>query len=188
MSNLKIAGKVGLSGEVSISGNKNSALPCLAASLLLKPEQTMELMNVPDIRDVQVFIEMLKNLGLEINRTKPDSLLVKVGSMRLGGKEFRIPPEEARKLRASILLVGPLLRLFDRVLLSQPGGCKIGPRPINTHLDAFRELGVKIKNTNDGFTCLERDRLEKSVGVKELWLKETSVTATENILLLPLAA
>ncbi|MBI2676972.1 MAG: UDP-N-acetylglucosamine 1-carboxyvinyltransferase [Candidatus Yanofskybacteria bacterium] len=186
MSNLKITGKTELSGEIAVSGNKNSALPCLAASLLLEPDQTMELANIPDIRDVRVFIEMLRNLGLEINRTKPGVLLIKADSTRLGGpgdKEIRIPMEEARKLRASILLVGPLLRLYDRVLLPQPGGCKIGPRPIDTHLDAFKELGIKIKNTDDGFTCLERNRLEESDEVKELWLKETSVTATENILL-----
>ena len=182
MSNLKITGKLQLSYEVTVSGNKNSALSCLAASLLLEPGQTMELANIPDIRDVRIFIEMLKNFGLEINWTKPSHLLVKAGPTRLEGKKVKIPPEEARKLRASILLVGPLLRLFDRVLLPQPGGCKIGPRPIDTHLDAFKELGVKISNTNDGFICLERKFLENP-GVKELWLRETSVTATENTLL-----
>ena len=182
MSNLKIMGEIKLSGEVVVSGSKNSALPCLAASLLLQPGQTMELTNIPNIRDVWVFIEMLKNLGIEINWTKPSRLLIKAGPTNLKGRKIKISPGEARKLRASILLLGPLLRFYDKVFLPQPGGCKIGPRPIDTHLEAFEELGIKISSTQDGFTCLEKDSLEERK-TEELWLKETSVTATENILL-----
>ncbi|OGY67855.1 MAG: hypothetical protein A3I24_02035 [Candidatus Harrisonbacteria bacterium RIFCSPLOWO2_02_FULL_41_13b] len=183
MSNLKVFGKLELEGAVKISGNKNSALPCLAASLLLEPGQAIELTNVPEIRDVRVFIEILKNLGVEINQTGQGRLLIKAPPIKLGGKEIKISPEEARKLRASILLVGPLLRLYDRVLLPQPGGCKIGPRPIDTHLEAFEQFGVKISQTNDGFTCLEKVQDNEQRAYKNLWLRETSVTATENILL-----
>ncbi len=195
MSSLKIKGKVELSGEVNISGNKNAALACLAASLLLptptreevfsdNPRFKMAIHNLPKIRDVNVFTEILRRLEMRTDGFgKKNSVYIRKEVDPKNGTEIKIYPEEARKLRASVLLLGPLLRLYQKVILPQPGGCKIGPRPIDTHLEAFQELGLRIKETENGLYSFERDPDKEDLSAQEIWLRETSVTVTENILL-----
>lgn len=195
MSNLKIKGKSELSGQVSVSGNKNAALACLAASLLLptptkeevlsdNPKFKLSIHNLPKIRDVIVFTEILQRLGVRVDRfSKENSIDIRKEINSDSGTEIKILSEEARKLRASVLLLGPLLRLYQKVTLPQPGGCKIGPRPIDTHLEAFQELGMHVKETEDGSYVVERDPAKEDLAVHEIWLRETSVTVTENILL-----
>ncbi len=195
MKNLKITGKVNLSGKVESGGNKNAALACLAASLLLpiptkeevladSPRFKMSINNLPKIRDVNVFSTMLQSLGMRIDSLgKENSLQVRKEVNFNSGVEIKISQEEARKLRASVLLLGPLLRLYQKVVLPQPGGCKIGPRPIDTHLEAFQELGLHVKEMRDGLYSVERDPAKEDLAVQEIWLRETSVTVTENILL-----
>lgn len=195
MSNLKIKGKLQLSGEVKTSGNKNAALACLAASLLLpvpvkeevfseNPRFKITFHNLPRIRDVNVFMEILERLGMHIYKFNKGNSVEVRKEVGLNDKtEVKISPEEARKIRASVLLLGPLLRLYQKVTLPQPGGCKIGPRPIDTHLEAFHELGMGIKENEDGSYCVERDPEREDLAAQEILLRETSVTVTENILL-----
>ncbi|MBI2057889.1 MAG: UDP-N-acetylglucosamine 1-carboxyvinyltransferase [Candidatus Yanofskybacteria bacterium] len=189
MSNLKIAGKTKLSGSVAVSGNKNAALPCLAASLLLPPSYLREhpslfISNLPDIRDVWVFSNILESWGIKVNRIDKNTVeLSKTLRFTEGPVEKSIAPEEARKLRASVLLLGPLLRQQERVVLPQPGGCKIGPRPIDTHLELFRDLGMDVKQNEDGSFVIKRNTEQEKLANGDIWLREASVTVTENALL-----
>lgn len=196
MSSLKVTGKLKLSGNVKISGNKNAALSCLAASLLLptptkgeiladNPAIKITISNLPNIRDVKVFLDMLKNLGIRISFLNRDEteLRKEMETQTKTDLEIKIPPEEARKLRASVLLLGPLLRSYQKVVFPQPGGCKIGPRPIDTHLELFKDLGMDAKQTKDGSFTVERNPAREDLGMQEIWLREASVTATENAIL-----
>src|SRR3989304_274724 len=170
MQSFIIKGPSKLEGEIRASGSKNAALPIIAASILAKGKTTLK--NVPDIKDIRNLIEILKGLGAKthfennvltidaknINNYKPDYKLVK-------------------NLRASIVLMGSLLARFGKVEIPTPGGCFIGSRPINIHLDGFRALGAKITQKDDIY-FLEAPKLR---GTK-ITLGITSVTATENIL------
>jgi len=166
-----IEGSVPLKGRIKASGNKNAALPCLAATLLT--DEPVVLRNLPEIEDVHVMIEILKVLGSRVQK--------------LGHNEYRlqtlditreeIPPHLAQKIRASILLAGPLLARKGRVILPPPGGDVIGRRPLDTHFLALAELGARME-TGASFV-LSAGRLEGA----SLFLDETSVTATENALM-----
>jgi len=166
-----IEGGFPLKGRIKASGNKNSALPCLAATLLT--DQPVVLRNLPDIEDVRVMIEILKVLGSAVEK--------------LGHNEYRIqtldilreeiPPHLAQKIRASILLAGPLLARKGRVLLPPPGGDVIGRRPLDTHFLALMELGTRVETGS--FFVLSARKLKGA----QIFLDETSVTATENCLM-----
>ncbi|HEY9593299.1 MAG TPA: UDP-N-acetylglucosamine 1-carboxyvinyltransferase [Spirochaetia bacterium] len=163
-----IEGGFPLRGRIKASGNKNSALPCLAATLLT--DQPVILRNLPEIEDVHVMIEVLKTLGSSVEK--------------LGHNEYRfqtldiareeIPPHLAQKIRASILFAGPMLARKGRVLLPPPGGDTIGRRPIDTHFLALMELGTRVETGT--FFVLSANKLKGA----PLFLDETSVTATEN--------
>ncbi|MDO8495801.1 MAG: UDP-N-acetylglucosamine 1-carboxyvinyltransferase [bacterium] len=188
MSSLKISGKIVLSNEVIIAGNKNAALPCLAATLLLpmnQPQHSLTISNLPHIRDVLVLINLLTSWGITVQFVGHRQVKITNTSFRTDPEgEISIPPEEAKKFRGSVLLLGPLLNKFKRVIVPQVGGCKIGPRPIDSHLQAFEALGVDISGINDGAYVLTRNPHKEINRIgKEIWLKEASVTATENILL-----
>jgi len=160
-----------LHGRIRPSGNKNAALPCLAATLLT--DEPVVLGNIPDIEDVQVMIEILRRLG---------SAAEKVGdhAWRLQTRNpgpCAVPPELARQVRASILLAGPLLARCGRVTLPPPGGDVIGRRRLDTHFLALKELGARVQI--DGQITLQADRL---LGA-DLFLDEASVTATENAIM-----
>jgi UDP-N-acetylglucosamine 1-carboxyvinyltransferase len=160
-----------LRGSLRASGNKNAALPCLAATLLTG--EPVVLRNIPDIEDVQVMIEILRQLGSRVERIGDHDWRLQSGN--LAG--CTVPDELARQVRASILLVGPLLARCGRVALPPPGGDVIGRRRLDTHFLALKELGARVEI--DGWISLQANKL---VGA-DLFLDEASVTATENAIM-----
>ncbi|WP_320129063.1 UDP-N-acetylglucosamine 1-carboxyvinyltransferase [uncultured Sphaerochaeta sp.] len=161
-------------GEITISGNKNSALPCLAATLLT--DDTIRLCNVPDIEDVRVMCKLLKSLG---------SLIVPVDSHTLditsGSRKGNLDTKLVESVRGSILLLGPLLAICGEARLSPPGGDVIGYRRLDTHFLGFSSLGSTCSIEEDGSLYIgsKRSRLKGNT----IFLDESSVTATENVLM-----
>ena len=170
MAKFIINGGQALSGNVQISGSKNAALPLIAASILVRE---IRLSNVPRIKDVENMLEIVDFLGGSFEWLGENDL--KINTEKLVSKPL---PEAARKLRASILFAGPMLARFGEAELPYPGGDVIGARPLDTHLDAFRKLGVDVAEREN--LCLKVNKLN---GAK-IVLSEPSVTATENVLLL----
>ena len=156
-----------LSGSLRPTGNKNSALPALAATLLASEPVTLD--NVPRIRDVETLVDILRSMGARVEwedgRVQVDPREVEV---------TRPAPELAERIRASILLAGPLLARFGQVSLPPPGGDVIGRRRLDTHFLAFEALGARVE-INDGFEI----RGPELKGAR-IFLDEPSVTATEN--------
>ena len=166
-----IEGGFPLKGRIKASGNKNSALPCLAATLLT--DQPVVLTNLPEIEDVHVMIEILKVLGCAVQKIGHNEYRLQT----LDITREEIPPHLSQKIRASILLAGPMLARKGRVLLPPPGGDVIGRRPLDTHFMALMELGTRMEAGT--FFTLSTKRLTGA----HLFLDETSVTATENALM-----
>jgi len=171
MCHYEIEGGIPLRGRIRASGNKNSALPCLAATLLT--DEPVILSNLPEIEDVHVMIEILQGLGCSVEKRSPNTY--RFSCLDITGDEIPLPL--AQKIRASILFAGPLLARRGRVILPPPGGDGIGRRPIDTHFLALMELGTRVQ-AGTSFV-LETDRLRGA----ELFLDEASVTATENALM-----
>ncbi len=166
----RIEGGHPLSGEVVPAGNKNAALPILAACLLTDEEVVLE--NVPDILDVRVMLDLLAGLGVEIRQEDPHTIALRAAEVRTS----EVDQDLARRLRASVLLAGPLLGRLGAADLALPGGDFIGRRRIDTHLHAFRALGAEVEVGRS-----YRLRHSGLVGT-EIFLDEASVTATENAL------
>lgn len=160
-----------MNGEVKISGNKNSATPILAACLLASKKCIIN--NVPDISDVRVMIEILKSLGLGINFSG-HRVIVEPGAISLK----RLNKTSVKKLRSSILILGPLLSILGEVSLPEPGGCIIGKRPIDAHLYGLKKLGASVLHKNNNLS-IKAERLVSGTII----LPEFSVTATENIIM-----
>jgi UDP-N-acetylglucosamine 1-carboxyvinyltransferase len=166
-----VEGGYPVKGRVTASGNKNAALPCLAATVLASEPVTLR--NIPEIEDVSVMIEVLQYLGASVER--------------LGEHEWRIDPttiarqdvpvEQSKKVRASILFAGPLLARFGQAILPPPGGDTIGRRRIDTHLLALQELGARVS-----FDGVMKFSATKLVG-QGIFLDEASVTGTENAIM-----
>jgi UDP-N-acetylglucosamine 1-carboxyvinyltransferase len=171
MNQYVIEGGFPLKGRIKASGNKNSALPCLAATLLT--DQPVTLQNLPEIEDVHVMIEILKTLGSSVEKLGHNEYRLQT----LDIKREEIPPHLSQKIRASILLAGPMLARKGRVLLPPPGGDVIGRRPLDTHFLALMELGTRVESGT--FFALSANKLKGA----NLFLDETSVTATENALM-----
>jgi len=189
MNTWKITGPTKISGEVKIRGNKNSALPCIAASLLLPHSQQNHsgiiLKNIPRIKDVFVLCDILKHLGINAAWTDTHTLELKVVNIP---DKLNISPEITKKIRGSILLLGPLAGKYKEFSLPIPGGDKIGTRPLNAHIEAFRDLGFIIEETEEEnnarhIKIAESESENNDEKVKKLWLIERSVTLTENLLL-----
>lgn len=172
MSTLVIKGKQALSGSISVKGSKNAALPLLACSLLTKKKVTIK--NVPQIADVHNLVEILQNIGVKII-AKGDSVQLEAQEIDIEG----IANDKVGLLRGSVLLMGPLLGRLKYVRLPHPGGDIIGARPIDTHLDAFRQLGASIIEKGDE-VIVDGSNIKAGKVV----MREFSVTATENILML----
>lgn len=160
-----------LNGTVRPSGSKNEALPALAATLLA--EQPVTLTNVPRIADVIVMLEILEEMGASVRWTGENSVEVNAAGVKNG----ICPAEPCRRLRASILLAGPLLARFGEVELPPPGGDVIGRRRLDTHFLGFQALGATVE-ANGSF----RIRADQLVGT-DIFLDEPSVTGTENIVM-----
>jgi len=168
MATFVVEGGHRLQGRIRPAGNKNAALPCLAATVLASEPVTLH--NVPRIRDVETFVEILASLGAEVHWGGPNEVTVDAREVRRGA----IDPKMAGRIRASVLLAGPLLARFGHVQLPPPGGDGIGRRRMDTHFLAFARLGARV-SLSSGFT-IDADGL---VGA-DVFLDEPSVTGTEN--------
>ena len=174
MQRLEIKGGKKISGTIKISGSKNATLPILAATILTNTKVTIK--NIPIVKDVTTMIELLSTIGssvklnkekkiIEINNEKP---LKTFASYRL-----------LKTMRAGVLVLGPLLAKYRSAKVSLPGGCAIGSRPINFHLEALKRMGAKIK-IKDGYVFAEAKKGLKGCIIK---FPKISVGATENILI-----
>ncbi|MGI8972819.1 MAG: UDP-N-acetylglucosamine 1-carboxyvinyltransferase [Gaiella sp.] len=171
MQSFVIEGGRPLSGTVRAAGNKNGALPILAATLLASEPVT--LVNVPRIKDVQTMVELLVDLGADASWTGPNDLRVDSA----GASKTTLDPELCREIRASFLLAGPLLARFGRATVPPPGGDVIGRRRLDTHFHAFEALGVETE-LNGAYEM----RVARLVGSR-LVLDEASVMGTENAIM-----
>lgn len=171
MKQIKIKGKNKLTGTIRISGAKNAAVALIPAAILSDEEVTI--CNVPEISDINSLEEILKYLGVKFSRAT-ESIIINAKDMI--NKE--IPEDISRKLRASYYFMGALLSKYKKVEMYFPGGCNIGSRPINLHLDGFKKLGATIIEENDKYTI----EAKKLVGTK-IDLELASVGATINIVL-----
>lgn len=163
-----VEGAQELTGSIRPAGNKNAALPVLAATVMAGDPVTVG--NVPRIRDVETLLEIIESLGASVRWDGPNQVTVDPRGVTVG----RPDPALAERIRASILLAGPLLARFGRVTLPPPGGDVIGRRRMDTHFLAFRALGAEVE-TGAGFE-LSAKRLSGA----SMFLDEPSVTATEN--------
>ena len=165
-----IEGGKKLSGEVKISGSKNASLPIIASSIL--NSNITKLYNVPNIKDTRITLKILRLLGCKI---KQNSGKIEINSKKMNKKE--IPEELMREMRSTVILAGAILGRFKEVTFSYPGGCDIGSRPIDLHLNAFEKLGVQIEEEAGFIHC----KCDKIVG-NDINLDFPSVGATENIM------
>ncbi|MDR2021516.1 MAG: UDP-N-acetylglucosamine 1-carboxyvinyltransferase [Treponema sp.] len=163
-----IEGGYPISGTIRASGNKNAALPCLAAALLT--DEPVILRNIPDIEDVQVMLKAYRSFGGRVEVLGPNTYRLILADITSSG----VPQEYAKKVRASILFAGPLLARTGRAVLPPPGGDVIGRRRLDTHFLALTELGAAVK-INDEFIFTAG-----SLKGADIFLDEASVTATEN--------
>lgn len=162
-----------LRGEVSISGAKNSVLPILAATLLTDDECIID--EVPDLKDVTILCSLLASLGVKIERNLEDSSLTASASQLITN---HAPEELVRMMRASILIMGPLLARTGKCVINLPGGCAIGERPVELHFKGLRALGAQIDISESGVVTATCDKL---IGTT-IYLDFPSVGATENII------
>ncbi|MBN1516719.1 UDP-N-acetylglucosamine 1-carboxyvinyltransferase [Candidatus Sumerlaeota bacterium] len=182
MEKIMIEGGLPLKGSVKISGSKNAALPLMAASVLV--DGPVRLSNVPQLSDIRTMADLLRNLGALCEWVTDDSLVID-GS---GLSGFEAPYDTVRKMRASIYVLGPLLARLGRARVSAPGGCAIGPRPIDLHLRGLEAIGTEI--------ALEHGYIEASAGPGKLQGREldligpngASVGATCNVMMAALGA
>lgn len=174
MAQLLINGGLPLTGRVRARGAKNAALPILAATLLSEGPVTLH--RIPHLQDVTVMLEILRSLGARVETAvAPDGLVVKVQAKKL---HWRVPRQLTKVMRSSILVLGPLLARLGRVQISYPGGCIIGSRPIDLHLQALQRFGAGIEEVG-GYVTAETTGL-RAARVK---LAVPSVGATENLMM-----
>ena len=169
----RVEGGVPLHGTVAISGSKNAALKMLAAATLTG--ERCRFTNVPEIEDVRVMAETLRDLGVVVDHPEPNVYEVASGDVEW----LFVPLEAAAKMRASFMLLGPLLARFGRVIISNPGGDRIGRRPVDLHVDAMRALGAEIDYRNGYYFATAPGRLRGT----EIRFPFVSVMGTENAML-----
>lgn len=172
MDKLLITGGSRLQGEVRAAGAKNAALPILAATLLA--ESPCVLSNIPHLRDITTTMELLGGMGAVL--TVDDRMQVHVDASRISS--WRAPYDLVKTMRASILVLGPLVARFGEAEVSLPGGCAIGARPVNLHIDGLRAMGAEIRVEN-GYILAQAPRLRGCRYVMDT----VSVTGTENLMM-----
>lgn len=171
MPRIRVRKSGALKGTIKIDGAKNAVLPIIAASLLVEGKCVLK--SVPNLRDVHVISDLLRHLGAEVEYS--DGVLT-IDSTNIN--TYEAPYDLVKKMRASFLVMGPLLARFNHTKISMPGGCAIGTRPIDLHLKGFKALGADI-TMDHGFVEARADKL---VGSK-LYLDFPSVGATQNIMM-----
>ena len=169
---LKIHGGKELEGKVKISGAKNSAVALLPATILC--DDTVTLHNVPDISDVDALVDILNYLGAKVDNYEEESYRIDTKQMQ----NREIIEEMSNKLRASYYFMGALLGKYKKAVVSYPGGCSIGSRPIDLHLKGFESLGAKIEYEENNI-IISAEELKGS----NIYLDFASVGATINIML-----
>lgn len=172
MATLKIRGKAKLSGRTTIHGSKNAALPILAATLLTREECVLH--NVPRITDVLHMVKILESLGAKVRWRGDHELSVQCDEVDAGTLDTHL----VKSMRASVLLLGPMLARFGAVTITEPGGCIIGNRPLDAHFLALKELGASVERSNGWY----KTQAAALTGA-HIILPEFSVTATENTLM-----
>lgn len=172
MHKLLITGGKKLSGEVKVQGSKNSTLPILAATLLCEDESV--LYNCPDLSDVDASVRILRYLGCTVTRSD-NTLIVDTRYI----DRCDIPHDLMLQMRSSIIFLGVLVSRCRKARLTLPGGCELGPRPIDLHLSALKQMGIEINEEHGELECVVRDRITPC----EIALAFPSVGATENIML-----
>jgi UDP-N-acetylglucosamine 1-carboxyvinyltransferase len=172
MERLIIKGGNQLHGDVNCSGAKNAGLPIIAATILL--EKTVEIENLPHLKDISTMLELLNSMGSEIN-------FLESGSIEINSSNINLPEaryELVKTMRASVLVMGPLLAKYGKAKISQPGGCNIGTRPIDFHLKGLEMMGAKIESDKK-FIYLEAKKLNPI----DFTFPKVSVTGTENLMM-----
>jgi len=173
---LLIQGQKRLNGEVTISGAKNAALPILTASILTDGKLTLT--NVPRLNDILTTQKLLKVLGVEVE-SHQDEFILSAHSI----KSFDAPYDLVKTMRASILVLGPLLARFGQATVSLPGGCAIGSRPVNLHIKGLQAMGAKIE-INHGYIDASTMHLpRKKLQGAHIYMDQVTVTGTENLMM-----
>lgn len=160
-----------LEGEIHISGSKNAALPIIAAAILNGGKSILE--NCPNIHDVEMMFRILKELGADVKK-KGSEIIIDTSNI----SKTEIPAELMREMRSSVIIAGALLGRFKKCTFTYPGGCEIGARPINMHIDGFKQLGVSVSEERGYIDCIA-----KNLKATDITLDFPSVGATENIML-----
>ncbi|MBI5203599.1 MAG: UDP-N-acetylglucosamine 1-carboxyvinyltransferase [Nitrospirae bacterium] len=171
MDKLIIKGGKHLKGEIEISGAKNAALPVMAASMLAAGENTIS--RVPDLRDVKTMGRLLSNMGAEFYY-EPHRAIIRTDRI----KKLEAPYELVKEMRASVLVLGPMVARFGRARVSLPGGCAIGARPINLHLMGLEKMGARIE-LEAGYVKATAKRLKGAT----IYFDTSTVTGTENLMM-----
>jgi UDP-N-acetylglucosamine 1-carboxyvinyltransferase len=171
MDRLAIVGGVPLKGEVTISGSKNAALPVIAASILSHGRS--EVQGIPDLMDVKTMGKLLSHMGARFIR-QGSKIIIDTESINL----FEAPYELVKTMRASALVLGPLLARFGKAKVSLPGGCAIGARPINLHLSGLQKMGATIE-LQSGYVLARANRLRGA----SIYFDTITVTGTENLMM-----
>ena len=172
MDKLIITGGAALEGEIAISGAKNATLPILAATLLA--DGPMVIGNVPHLHDVTTTMELLGRMGVEL--TVDERMHIEADPRPI--RDFYAPYELVKTMRASILVLGPLLARYGEAVVSLPGGCAIGSRPVNLHIEGLRKMGADI-TVDGGYIRARCDRLHGAQLVMDI----VTVTGTENLMM-----
>ncbi|HLM56697.1 MAG TPA: UDP-N-acetylglucosamine 1-carboxyvinyltransferase [Pyrinomonadaceae bacterium] len=175
MDKFRISGGRPLSGRVTISGAKNSALPCIAAAILTG--ETVTLHNVPYVRDCLTQRRLLEDLGATV--LVPDLRTHKITASKI--ELFEAPYDLVKTMRASVLALGPLLARFGKAKVSLPGGCAIGTRPIDMHLEALKLLGAQV-SLEEGYVIARAPKGGRLLG-SDVHFPKVTVTGTENLLM-----
>lgn len=173
MAKFIIEGGVPLKGRVKAQGNKNSVLKLMAACLLTEKECILT--NVPKIRDVLILGEILRRIGVRVEGLGTNTLRIQAKEI----KTTHLPDELVAKLRASLVLLGPLLAKFGQARMCHPGGCIIGKRAVGTHFDALTSLGAEIVTSEKDYVAKV-----KKLHSADIFLDEASVTATQNVMIM----
>ncbi len=173
MEKLCVTGGISLSGEITISGAKNAALPILAATLLVTQPTTLR--NIPHLQDITTILVLLRNMGLELNYNGDGQVDVISGK----ATQFVAPYDLVKTMRASIVVLGPLLARYGYANVSLPGGCAIGSRPVDLHLKALQQLGADIHIDQGYIHASVNGRLRGA----DIVFEKVTVTGTENILM-----
>ena len=174
MDKFLIKGPNKIKGQVSISGSKNAALPILAATLLFDKEVTID--NLPRVKDIDTMINLLKSLGSKIQFSK-NKKTVKISKSKK--QNFLAPYSLVKTMRGSILSLGALIAKYKKAIISLPGGCLIGARPINYHLSALKKLGMKYEIKKGYIHASSKGKLQG----KKIKFSKISVGATENLII-----